>query len=82
MLHDRELLGIESVVYNCAVRGVLAKNTVPQKVRGSFQKSLHQDLKNTANCPFALWFVPPGCLPKCNLAAKFTNFDCACRTAP
>ena len=58
------------------------KWTASQKVRGTFQKCLHLYLENVTNCRSALWFVPPGCLRKRNLAGKLANFNNACMTAP
>ena len=46
--------------HNCVVRGVLAKNRLSQKARGTFQKSLRHALENLANCPYALPFLPFG----------------------
>ena len=58
------------------------KQTVSQKARGAFQKSLCHALENVMTPPSVLPFLTPGCLRKWNLAGKFVIFDHACMTAP
>ena len=64
-------------VNDCVVCGVLAEQTVYQKTKCTFQKSLGYVLKILRILHLHNLFLPPGCLQK---VGKFVTFDNVCMT--